>query len=579
MKIVHLGWGHPPEHLSCGPVVYVHQLALDQQLAGHAVTVVAATTRQTEVGAPAYHSWPETIDGVSYILIGNRAAEEHDRFHPEREGNDPIVLSALTSLFRSLEPDVVHVHNLVGLSFDALVAAKASGARVVVSLHNYFPLCSRDDLYFANVEPCEGSTVRSCSRCLRTGLDNSLYRGRTSRAVALLNECDELLAVSHKVADLYLAHGVTRERIRVEHIASMTAARLWISGGAARVLCAEDAASSAPLELVFFGSLIARKGLLFLLQAFGAMRCGTARLTVLGTAPPDFAADVASLVSMLPDDTKGRIIFAGPYNHAALEHILPTMGAAVITPLWEDNGPQTVIEAHAAGLPVVGTRRGGVIDFVSHDKDGLLVDDQNVAALASALDQIAGTYGELERLRSGIVPPRTMIEHRLALDAVYQVQPTVRASCTVVLALHDDALAGLASLRAIAEVVSEGGRLEVVVVDDGSSDATPHLLDSLVGEVRVVSMPYPVGRRRTTAVAAALATSDHLVIVPAGRELPRDVEKTVAQMSGHEDWRAFGEDRFAERPFVVLRRDAVLGHRVPEQCWALLGASSVPLVL
>jgi hypothetical protein len=50
----------------------------------------------------------------------------------------------------------------------------------------------------------------------------------------------------------------------------------------------------------------------------------------------------------------------------------------------------------------------GIAELVTDEEDGLLVEPENVAALARALDRISMECGLLERLRRGVRPPRTM---------------------------------------------------------------------------------------------------------------------------------------------------------------------------
>jgi glycosyltransferase involved in cell wall biosynthesis len=65
----------------------------------------------------------------------------------------------------------------------------------------------------------------------------------------------------------------------------------------------------------------------------------------------------------------------------------------LVQPSRADNLPLAVLEAMAAGVPVIGTRVGGVPELVSDGETGIVVEPENPAALASALDELAGDPG------------------------------------------------------------------------------------------------------------------------------------------------------------------------------------------
>jgi glycosyltransferase involved in cell wall biosynthesis len=418
MRILHVGWGYPPEWLGCGPVIYVHTLALAQVAAGDRAMVVCASDRSTE-GRPLFDPAVAGIDGVPYVHLQNRPVHMHDFWDPMREALDPRCTAAFEHVLKETTPDVVHIHNLVGLSFDIIGAARRYGARVVTSLHNYFPICSRDDLFFADAERCAGPLERSCSSCLGTGLGDDPYRERHRAAVEALNSCDVLLAVSDRVAEIYVAQGVDPDLLTVDRIGSVTAENLWRDVGQTRV--ESRAAVSGPLRLVFFGSLAPRKGIISFLQAVRLVaQPERVEAHIYGATAPDVVEKINAMMRTFAPACASRLHFHGGFTQSDLARALGEADVAVLPPRWDDNGPQTVFEAQAAGLPVVATRVGGIPDVIHDGKNGLLVEDGDPAALAGAIDRLARDPALVARLRQGIAPPLTMEDHRTALAKYYK---------------------------------------------------------------------------------------------------------------------------------------------------------------
>ncbi|HVC72030.1 MAG TPA: glycosyltransferase [Acidimicrobiales bacterium] len=418
MRILHVGWGYPPEWMGCGPVVYVHNLALSQAQAGDKPMVVCASDRSVP-GRPLFDPAVNGIDGIPYIHLQNRPSHMHDKWNPGREAFDPTCAAAFEHVLKETSPEVVHIHNLVGLSFDIIGAAKRYGARLVASLHNYFPICSRDDLFFADAERCDGPLERSCSNCLGTVLGDEHYRERHRVAVEALNTCDVLLAVSGRVADIYAAQGIDRRLLTVDRIGSVAAVELWREVGGARV--PSPAPVGGPLRLVFFGTLTPRKGIVSFLQALRLVEHPErVEAHVHGSAAPDLVEPINALIRTFSPGHASRLTFHGAFSQADLPAVLAAADVAVLPPRWDDNGPQTVFEALAAGLPVIGTRVGGIPDIVENGRNGLLVDDGDPRQLAAAIDRLAHDPALVARLRRGINPPLSMDDHRVTLEGYYR---------------------------------------------------------------------------------------------------------------------------------------------------------------
>jgi glycosyltransferase involved in cell wall biosynthesis len=61
----------------------------------------------------------------------------------------------------------------------------------------------------------------------------------------------------------------------------------------------------------------------------------------------------------------------------------------LVQPSRADNLPLAILEAMASGIPVVGTRVGGIPELVVDGETGLVVEPDDPAALAAALDSLA----------------------------------------------------------------------------------------------------------------------------------------------------------------------------------------------
>lgn len=485
MKIVHVGWGHWPEHRLAGPIIYLHKLALTQSRAGDDVTIVCASERELP-GAGPYASLTEVVEGIPYVHLCNRPAKLHDFWNPLREAHDPDCERAFDQVLSELKPDVVHVHNFVGLSFDVVAAARRHSAAVLSSLHNYIPVCSRDDLFFADAERCGGPLERSCGRCLGTLVSDDDYRTRHAAAVRALNDCDRVLAVSNRVAEIYAGQGVDPAKLAVDRCGTPAGERLWRRLGNCRVAAArageEQPIGDRPLRLVFFGAGLPRKGAMHLLQAVRAMRDPSrVEINVYGGMGPADQERLGGLLNASPPAVRDAIHFRGGFSQDDLERILREADAAVLTPRWEDNGPQTVFEALSAGLPVLGSRVGGIPDVVEDGRNGFLIDEGNARALAAAIERLIDEPGLLAQLRAGIAAPTRMSEHARSLRNFYAeslgrepAEPHLIECSTL------DQVT-----TAVATAVADGGRRGAVLVAAEADGDAAAALASLQGDLTV----------------------------------------------------------------------------------------------
>ena len=120
-----------------------------------------------------------------------------------------------------------------------------------------------------------------------------------------------------------------------------------------------------------------RKGFSVLADAISRAAGGVERLYLvsLGSSPPTLDAPVP-------------LLHLGPVNNDRFVAMVYNACDLFVIPSLHDNLPNTVLEAMACGLPVVGTRVGGIPDMVRDGVNGLTVPPNDPDGLADAMVRI-----------------------------------------------------------------------------------------------------------------------------------------------------------------------------------------------
>lgn len=156
------------------------------------------------------------------------------------------------------------------------------------------------------------------------------------------------------------------------------------------------AGADSPLRLLYLGRLAAGKGLRELLHALARLQQAepvVARLAVAGSGP-----ELDSLAALARDlGLAAAVRFCGVVRGESKSQLLGESDVFVL-PSEAEGMPCALIEAMAAGLPVVATRVGAIPDLVADGVHGVLVPARDPAALADALRLLAGDRARLARM-------------------------------------------------------------------------------------------------------------------------------------------------------------------------------------
>ncbi len=206
--------------------------------------------------------------------------------------------------------------------------------------------------------------------------------------------CYSESVTSHKFAALTGARRKLNRlnvRIAVSEAAAWTARRFY--GGRYRIVpngvvlpddgvpAPRPADPSRPLQIVFVGQAVERKGLPVLLRAFEALRGYIpAELTVIGLTPEELA----------PLLVEGEGVTAlGRVDDVVKAAVLREADVLCAPSLGGESFGMVLTEAFAAGTPVVASDIAGYRDVVSAGVDGVLVPRGDATALAETLRDLA----------------------------------------------------------------------------------------------------------------------------------------------------------------------------------------------
>jgi glycosyltransferase involved in cell wall biosynthesis len=124
-----------------------------------------------------------------------------------------------------------------------------------------------------------------------------------------------------------------------------------------------------------------------------------------------------------------RIGFRAPVSAREVPTTLSGYDLLAVPSQWLETGPMVLLEAFAAGVPILGSDLGGIAELVSEGVDGLLVPPRSVSAWAVALEKLSREPKILATLRAGTRAPRTMQEVANDTAKLYgALLPTGRAA-------------------------------------------------------------------------------------------------------------------------------------------------------
>ncbi len=329
--------------------------------------------------------------------------------------------------------DVVHVQHATGFGLGALRSIDEVGQPLVMTLHDYWPLCPRGQMLRADGTVCAAPEPEACAECLRgtwphlmpsTGGrgegpsgepiadDRAAAAARTEYALECLRRPERLFTPSARAREVYARAGLDAGSIEVVEngieVAELAAE--------ARRLRGEPGDG---VRLGVLGSVLPSKGVLELARAFRAADAPGLTLEIHGNLPPYHgdSSYVDALRALAAEDERIRV--HGPYRREELAGILAGLDGVAAPSRWEEVYGLTVREARAAGLPVLVSDTGDLAAVAAGGEAGIVVPRDDEAAWVDALRRFAGDAEAREAWAAAETTVRTSHEMMLQIERAY----------------------------------------------------------------------------------------------------------------------------------------------------------------
>lgn len=284
---------------------------------------------------------------------------------------DPEATLALHRVLAQVQPEIVHAHNWLMYSF--LPLKWGSHARLVVTLHDYSLSCAKRRLVYKGA-PCSGPGFIKCLACAKehyglakgipTALGHRLMRDVERAAVDMFLPVSTAVATGNDLVGSSLPYQVIPNFVPDQIDADS----------------AETESYTAQLPegdfILFIGDLSRDKGIHILLSAYGELK-NAPPLVLIGRRCQD-----------TPTEFPTNVLFLNSWPHAAVMAAWRRCSIAVAPSTWPEPFGVVVLEAMAAGRPVIASRIGGLPDMVVDGETGILIEPDDAPALQTALERL-----------------------------------------------------------------------------------------------------------------------------------------------------------------------------------------------
>jgi glycosyltransferase involved in cell wall biosynthesis len=362
-----------------GTEQYVYYLAKGLQSQGHVVTVIAVHEHLDE----------NEYEGIKTLYIKPHLGLEPAVIKGYQPANN---LAYFESLMLKLNADIMHFHTFTtSINHHHIAVAQQHHVKIVFTSHIPDHICLTGGLRQNGNKVCNGKVeILKCSYCASKAKSENIFFKilrffkytapiagtpvkNKLRDLRLLNKLsDQLVMVSDWQKDYWEKNIMPRVPIMI--------CRQGVSFSSPKM----TKSSSSQIRLGYVGRISSIKGLHLIFEALQLLGDASFQLNIAGITSEKEVKYYEGLKEM---NLASNVNWALNLSASEVETFYGELDYLVIPSLWLETGPFVAYEALAKGIPIIGSRLGGIKEVIEENVNGLLF-EPNAEDLALILKSL-----------------------------------------------------------------------------------------------------------------------------------------------------------------------------------------------
>ncbi len=304
---------------------------------------------------------------------------------------NPFYLIKYYSIFKKEKPDIIHCHNIEGLSLSVWVAAKLLKIPVIQHLHDYYFSCRHSDLMKKGIN-CQKQSffciLRSVilfyfiKHCVKTFISPSSFCYKSQ-----VNFNKNFRKIPCKI---------------IKNGTPLT-----------EILLKKKSFKEGILKVCFIGALTYHKGVDLLISII--KMCIEKKLSIEFNIAGKgiMKEEIENLCKV-----SSNVNYVGFLDMNAKIDLYKKMHLMIFPSIWQENNPMVIIESYAMGLPVLGSNTGGVPEIIP---EKWLFKNNDQTDLFKKLIEVYNNRTHLEEESKRLIMERDSHSIRCQMESTYNI--------------------------------------------------------------------------------------------------------------------------------------------------------------